>query len=73
MIKTGNFDIKLNISYEMKSRRKWVLIYCPRLDIYTQGLDEEEAIDNLRDALVLFFMGAKVEGEARLAWEESDV
>ena len=28
-------------------------VYCPELDIYTQGDDEEEAIENLREATEL--------------------
>jgi predicted RNase H-like HicB family nuclease len=28
-------------------------VYCPELDIYTQGETEEECLDNLREAAVL--------------------
>ena len=31
----------------------WFTVYCPELDIYTQGETEEECLDNLREAAEL--------------------
>ena len=33
----------------------WYVALCPETDIASQGLTEEEALTNLREALVLFF------------------
>ena len=34
---------------------KWHVALCPETDIASQGLSEEEALNNLREALELFF------------------
>ena len=31
---------------------KWVVVYCPILDIATQGKTEKEAIENIRELIV---------------------
>ena len=46
---------------------KWYVALCPETDIASQGISEEEALNNLREALELFFETASdAEIESRL-------
>jgi len=40
-------------------------VYCPELDIYTQGETEQECLDNLREAAELHLEQVGVEGGLR--------
>ncbi len=40
----------------LQKRKKWFLSSCPILDVHSQGKTEQEAIENLREALYLFFI-----------------
>ncbi len=51
---TVNFTAKL--PYRIEKKEKWVVSYCPLLDVYSQGNTEQEAIKNLIEALSLFFI-----------------
>jgi predicted RNase H-like HicB family nuclease len=48
------FSARLPVTITKK--RKWFLAACPILDVHSQGDTEKEAVENLRQALSLFFI-----------------
>jgi predicted RNase H-like HicB family nuclease len=48
------FSAKLPVTVTKK--RKWFLATCPILDVHSQGDTEKKAVENLRQALSLFFI-----------------
>jgi len=68
----GLLEVRVDVYYEFKKKDDHIIIRCPELDLYTLGIDEEEAVENLRDAITLFFMGSKRHwSSARRLWNES--
>ena len=51
---TVTFSAQLPV--RLIKRKKWVVAYCPILDVHTQGNTEEKAKKNLVEALSLFFI-----------------
>ncbi|MBD3328471.1 hypothetical protein GF340_04165 [Candidatus Peregrinibacteria bacterium] len=49
-----NLEVKL--PYKLIVRKKWVVSYCPALDVYSQGNDKEEAKRNLVEAISGFLL-----------------
>lgn len=54
MIRTVKFSVTLPV--EIIKRKKWYLASCPILDVHSQGDTERKALNNLKDALSLFFV-----------------
>lgn len=48
-------SLNLKLPFEISKKGKWVVASCPALDIFSQGDTEEEAKNNLSEALSLFF------------------
>lgn len=44
------------LPFRLQKRKKWFLSSCPILDIHSQGATEQEAVENLKAALSLFFI-----------------
>ncbi len=44
------------LPFTLKKRKNWILSSCPILDVHSQGPTEEKAVENLREALTLFFV-----------------
>lgn len=44
------------LPYKLKNRGKWFLASCEILDVHSQGETEVSAIENLKEALELFFI-----------------
>jgi len=44
------------VPYRLKNRGKWFLASCEILDVHSQGKTEVRAIENLKEALELFFV-----------------
>lgn len=47
--------MKRDMSFVVWQEGKWFVAQCLDIDIASQGLSESEAIENLRDALKLYF------------------
>lgn len=48
--------MKKDLSASVWQEDKWFVAQCLEIDIASQGRTEKEALDNLRDALLLHFM-----------------
>ena len=48
------FSVKL--PFKLTKKRKWVVAFCPVLDIYSQGDTEEKARRNLKEAISAFLI-----------------
>ena len=47
--------MKKDLSVVVSQEGKWFVAQCLEIDVASQGETEKEAIDNLRDALLLHF------------------
>ena len=47
--------MKKDVNCVVSKEGKWYVAQCRDVDIASQGLSEEEAVENLRDALALHF------------------
>jgi predicted RNase H-like HicB family nuclease len=47
--------MKKGMSYVVWQDGEWFIAQCLEVDVASQGLSEQEATDNLRDALELYF------------------
>lgn len=47
--------MKKDLSFVVTQEDKWFVAQCLDIDVASQGQTEAEAIDNLRDALALYF------------------
>ncbi len=52
----NTFTLEAKLPVKFIYRKNYVIASCPILDVHTQGKDKEEALNNLRDALSLFFI-----------------
>ena len=62
-------NMKIILPVEVKKKGRFHISSCPLLDVYSQGESERKAIENLREALKLFFISCierKVLGEVLL-------
>ncbi|HKI47881.1 MAG TPA: hypothetical protein VKA69_01025 [Desulfobacteria bacterium] len=50
-----DIQFNANLPVVVKKKERWFLATCPILDIHSQGESEEEAKNNLGEALSLFF------------------
>ncbi len=48
--------MKFELPATLKKKGKWFVSSCPLLDVKSQGETEEKAIENLVEALTLFFV-----------------
>jgi len=64
-----NFSARLPVT--IKKRDKWFVSCCPILDIHSQGNTENEAKDNLVEALSLFFLSCYERGTLDQVMKES--
>lgn len=53
---TLNIDFVIELPINLEKKGKWFISSCPILDVYSQGRTEEEAKENIIDALSLFFL-----------------
>lgn len=59
------------LPFLIKKRRKHFLASCPILDVHSQGETQEQAKNNLADALVLFFQSCFERGTLDEVLKES--
>lgn len=52
----GVLEFTLNVAVDMHKEGQWYVAHCPVLDISSQGTTEQEALDNLSDALHAFVL-----------------
>ena len=48
--------MKKNVNAVVWQEGKWFVAQCLEVDVASQGISEQDALDNLRDALQLHFM-----------------
>jgi len=53
---TIEFKITLPVKLIKKTRPNVIVSYCQPLDLYSQGNDENEAIDNIKEAISSFLI-----------------
>jgi len=56
---------------KVKKKKKWFVSSCPVLDIYSQGETKEKALENLIEAVRLFFISCYERGTLDNALKES--
>jgi len=49
-------DMRLSLPAEVKKQGDWYVSRCPILDVYSQGETQKKALENLVEALRLFFV-----------------
>lgn len=47
-------SFKVQLHFTTKKEDNWIIAYCPKLDVTSQGHTEKEAIQNLIEAVQLF-------------------
>ena len=49
-------NLHVQMPYEIIQRKKWYLASCPIMDVHSQGETEEQAKNNLIEAMTAFFI-----------------
>ena len=55
MFRKGNRNMKRSFTASVSQEGDWYVAQCMQVDVASQGKTEDEALDNLRDALELHF------------------
>lgn len=58
-------QMKITLLVEVKKKGKSYISSCQLLDVYSQGESEQKAIDNIQEALKLFFILGVDKGERK--------
>ena len=56
-MRTNHIEFRFKLPYEVRQEGGYYISSCPPLDVLSQGNTEQEAIDNLEEALGLFLEG----------------
>jgi len=51
---TGTIEFEVKLSVELHDNGDVIVSYCPVLDIASQGITKQEAIENIKEAVVAF-------------------
>jgi predicted RNase H-like HicB family nuclease len=52
--KFGAIEFSIRVALHLKKEGRWVIASAPALDVHSQGRTDEEAINNLSEAIRLF-------------------
>ena len=68
---TPSVTFSVCLPFKTLKRRKWILASCEILDVHSQGKTEQEALDNLKEAVQLFLMSCFERGTLENVLKES--
>ena len=61
-MRTDHIEFRIKVPCEVHLEEGYYISSCPPLDVFSQGGTEQEAIDNLAEALGLFLEGCYENG-----------
>ncbi|MCI0403139.1 MAG: type II toxin-antitoxin system HicB family antitoxin [Acidobacteria bacterium] len=71
MSKTYTVNLEAKLPVEVKRAGKWYIAACPLLDVCSQGATRKKALENLEEALYLFFRSCFERGTLTRVLKES--
>lgn len=70
-MRTDRIEFRFKLPYEVYQEGGYYISSCPPLDVLSQGDTEQEAIDNLEEALGLFLEGCYENGTLEAVLKEN--
>ena len=70
-MRTNHIEFRFKLPYEVYLEGGYYISSCPPLDVLSQGDTEQEAINNLEEALGLFLEGCYENGTLEAVLKES--
>lgn len=59
---SAEIEVIIHLPVELKHEKNAVISHCPILDVYSQGDDDESAIENIKEAVKLFIISCYERG-----------